>query len=165
MQGAHQLFVDHDVTRVDDGHHAVVAILGYRLQQHLAVLQALPQPLLRRGASGLLPLGRVDAMQPHADASAFQQHVDGVIPHLVQYVKSRDDYDAFVIACYSDPGLHSLREATRKPVLGIAECGILTALTLGQRIGVIAILEQSIPRHLRSMGALGLMDRLAAMKE
>ena len=92
-----------------------------------------------------------------------QQQVDSVVPHLIKMVQSWEPrYDAFVIACYSDPGLHSLREATRKPVLGISECGILTALTLGQRLGVIAILEQSIPRHLRYMGALGVMDRLAA---
>jgi allantoin racemase len=55
-----------------------------------------------------------------------------------------------------------VREVTKKPVLGIAECGILTALTLGQKFGVIAILKKSIPRHLRYMGALGVMDRLAA---
>jgi allantoin racemase len=91
-----------------------------------------------------------------------QQHVDGVVPHLLNLVERRDDCAAFVIACYSDPGLHSLREATRKPVLGISECGILTALTLGQKFGVIAILEQSIARHLRYMGALGVTDRLAA---
>jgi allantoin racemase len=92
-----------------------------------------------------------------------QQHVDSVVSPLIRKVQSSDSqFDAFVIACYSDPGLHSLREATRKPVLGIAECGILTALTLGQKFGVIAILEQSIPRHLRYMGALGVMDRLAA---
>ena len=53
-------------------------------------------------------------------------------------------------------------DVRRKPVLGIAECGILTALTLGHKFGVIAILQQSIPRHLRYMGALGVMDRLAA---
>jgi Asp/Glu/hydantoin racemase len=47
-------------------------------------------------------------------------------------------------------------------VLGISECGILTALTLGQKFGVIAILQKSIARHLRYMGALGVMDRLAA---
>jgi allantoin racemase len=90
-----------------------------------------------------------------------QQHVDGVIPHLVRTVKERDA-SAYVIACYSDPGLHSLREATKKPVLGISECGILTALTLGQKFGVIAILQTSIARHLRYMGALGVMERLAA---
>lgn len=91
-----------------------------------------------------------------------QQHVDGVVAPLVELVRSREtDYDAFVIACYSDPGLHSAREATRKPVLGISECGILTALTLGQKFGVIAILRQSIARHLRYVGALGVTERLA----
>jgi Asp/Glu/hydantoin racemase len=92
-----------------------------------------------------------------------QQHVDGLIAPLLSFVRKQEkEYDAFVIACYSDPGLHSVREATRKPVLGIAECGILTALTLGHKFGVIAILQKSIPRHLRYMGALGVMDRFAA---
>ena len=92
-----------------------------------------------------------------------QQHVDGLISPLLAFVRKNEArYDAFVIACYSDPGLHSVREVTKKPVLGIAECGILTALTLGQRYGVIAILQQSIARHLRYMGALGVIDRVAA---
>jgi Asp/Glu/hydantoin racemase len=91
-----------------------------------------------------------------------QQHVDGVIPHLLSLVSQNEkQYSAFVIACYSDPGLHSVREATEKPVLGISECGILTALTLGHRFGVIAILQKSIPRHLRYVGAMGVTDRFA----
>ncbi|HEY8250766.1 MAG TPA: aspartate/glutamate racemase family protein [Burkholderiales bacterium] len=89
-----------------------------------------------------------------------QQHVDSVISPLIKKIASTDA-SAYVIACYSDPGLHTAREATKKPVLGISECGILTALTLGQKFGVIAILQKSIPRHLRYMGALGVMDRLA----
>ena len=92
-----------------------------------------------------------------------QQHVDGVVAPLLELVREKEGkYAAFVIACYSDPGLHSLRETTRKPVLGISECGILTALTLGQKFGVIAILRQSIARHLRYVTALGVSDRLAA---
>ena len=92
-----------------------------------------------------------------------QQQVDAVVGPMLQLLaKSEKEYAAFVVACYSDPGLHSLREATKKPVLGIAECGILTALTLGQRFGVIAILRQSIARHLRYVGAMGLTSRLAA---
>jgi Asp/Glu/hydantoin racemase len=91
-----------------------------------------------------------------------QQHVDGVVPHLLSLVLQKEkQYAAFVIACYSDPGLHSVREVTKKPVLGISECGILTALTLGHRFGVIAILQQSIPRHLRYVGAMGVTDRFA----
>src|SRR6185437_3241306 len=38
---------------------------------------------------------------------------------------------------------------------------ILTALTLGQRFGVISILAKSIPRHLRYYGAMGVEKRLA----
>jgi Asp/Glu/hydantoin racemase len=92
-----------------------------------------------------------------------QRDVDGVISPLTRLIAERDaDCSAFVIACYSDPGLFSAREVTKKPVLGISECGVLTALTLGQRFGVIAILAQSIPRHLRYLGAMGVVDRLAA---
>ena len=91
-----------------------------------------------------------------------QRDADGVIQPLVRTVSQRErDYAAFVIACFSDPGLHAVREVTKKPVLGIAECGILTALTLGSRFGVIAILRQSIARHQRYFAALGVTDRLA----
>src|SRR6185436_9622659 len=53
------------------------------------------------------------------------------------------------------------RETTRKPVFGIAECGILAAMTMGHRFGVIAILAGSVPRHLRYIAAMGVGARLA----
>lgn len=67
----------------------------------------------------------------------------------------------YVIACFGDPGLHALRDQTALPVVGIQEAAVASALTLGQRFGVIAILPASIPRHLRAFGAMGVMDRLA----
>jgi Asp/Glu/hydantoin racemase len=92
-----------------------------------------------------------------------QRDVDGVVAPLTRLIGERSaDCSAFVIACYSDPGLHSAREVTTRPVLGISECGVLTALTLGHRFGVIAILATSIPRHLRYLGAMGVSGRLAA---
>jgi len=92
-----------------------------------------------------------------------QRDSDSVIEPLCRTIAAQDNAaSAFVIACFSDPGLHSAREATAKPVLGIAECGILTALTLGHRFGVISILAKSVPRHLRYIGAMGVGDRLAA---
>jgi Asp/Glu/hydantoin racemase len=92
-----------------------------------------------------------------------QRDVDSVvIPMLRIASELEDSAGAFVIACFSDPGLHALREQSRRRVFGIAECGVLTALTLGQRFGVIAILPTSIPRHLRYFGAMGVMDRFAA---
>jgi len=85
-----------------------------------------------------------------------QTDADGVIQPLCRVIRQRErDAAAFVIACFSP------REATAKPVLGIAECGILAALTLGHRFGVISILARSVPRHLRYIAAMGLGQRLA----
>jgi Asp/Glu/hydantoin racemase len=91
-----------------------------------------------------------------------QRQADGVIAPLCRYIETRqDDAGAFVIACYSDPGLYAARETTRRPVFGMAECGMLSALTRGERFGVISILQQSIPRHLRYIRAMGLQGRFA----
>lgn len=90
-----------------------------------------------------------------------QEHVESVTLPLRRRIEAANDVDAFVIACYSDPGLHVAREGTASPVFGIAECGVLTALTRGDRFGVIAIKSRSIPRHLRYLRQMGLMDRLA----
>jgi allantoin racemase len=92
-----------------------------------------------------------------------QRDVDGIVgPLLRQAASLESEAAAFVVACFSDPGMHALREQSARPVLGIAECGVLTALTLGQRFGVIAILPTSVPRHLRYFGAMGVLDRFAA---
>jgi allantoin racemase len=91
-----------------------------------------------------------------------QTDADGVIQPLCRVIREHEaDTAAFVIACFSDPGLFSAREQTAKPVLGIAESGILTALTLGHRFGVISILAGSLPRHLRYIAAMGLGSRFA----
>lgn len=90
-----------------------------------------------------------------------QEHVESVTLPLRRRIEAANDVDAFVIACYSDPGLHVAREGTASPVFGIAECGVLSALTRADRFGVIAIKSRSIPRHIRYLRQMGLMDRLA----
>ncbi len=90
-----------------------------------------------------------------------QADIDGVAMPLRRLVEAENDADAFVIACYSDPGLHVCREGTPRPVFGIAECGVLTALARADRFGVIAIRSRSIRRHLRYVRQMGLMERLA----
>jgi allantoin racemase len=90
-----------------------------------------------------------------------QEHVESVVLPLRRLVAERSDVDAFVIACYSDPGLQVCREATQRPVFGINECGVLTALARGERFGVIAIAEASVQRHVRYLRQMGLLERLA----
>ena len=90
-----------------------------------------------------------------------QADVESVVLPLRRLVEADNASDAFVIACYSDPGLHVCREGTERPVFGIAECGVLTALARAGRFGVIAIGQRSIPRHMRYLRQMALVERLA----
>jgi len=91
-----------------------------------------------------------------------QDDCDSVVAPLSKRIESNvDNADAFVIACYSDPGIDESRQVTDKPVLGIAESAMRLALTQGERFGVISILDVSIPRHLRYVEKLGLTDKMA----
>lgn len=69
--------------------------------------------------------------------------------------------DAYVIACFSDPGLDATRDALRKPTFGIAESAYCSALVLGRSFGVISLGQSSIARHAAMIEAKGLTARLA----
>src|SRR3954469_23140545 len=90
-----------------------------------------------------------------------QADADSVVMPLLRLIEADNSSDAFVLACFSDPGLHACREGTSRPVLGIAECGVLAALARADRFGVIAIGQRSIARHQRSLRQMGLTSRFA----
>jgi Asp/Glu/hydantoin racemase len=89
-----------------------------------------------------------------------QEHVESVVLPLVRRLAEREA-DAYVIGCFSDPGLVLARETLGRPVLGIAESAFHLATGLGQTFGILAIKSTSIHRHLRNLRSLGLSDRLA----
>lgn len=84
-----------------------------------------------------------------------------VIPLLTAKISSSPDYDAYVIACYSDPGLRECRASFAKPVFGMQQSAVETAVSAGGRFGVLALSEESIQRHLAYIRKLGYADRLA----
>jgi allantoin racemase len=121
-------------------------------------IDAAMEPLRMTGGPGI----ECVTMQDGPPGVESQGDSDAVAIPIRDYVQARDnDAGAFVIACFSDPGLHAAREATRKPVLGIAECAYMKAMTMGERFGVISILESSVKRHQRYVRQLGLDSRWA----
>ena len=86
---------------------------------------------------------------------------DSVVLPLVRTVQGRPDAAAFVIACYSDPGIDSCRSVSKTPVFGIQESGLLTALARGDRVGIIAVAEPSVRRHRLYMRRMGALERVA----
>ena len=93
-----------------------------------------------------------------------QKQADLTIAPMLDLAAAQTDAAGYVIACFGDPGLYALRDQTPLPVVGIQQAAVMTALTLGQRFGVIAILPNSIPRHMRAFGAMGALGRLAGAR-
>jgi Asp/Glu/hydantoin racemase len=90
------------------------------------------------------------------------EHIERVKAPLCRVIREREQSTStFVIACFSDPGLEEARAATQKTVLGVARCGLLTALALGTKIGVISILEESVQRHQGLYAQIGITSRIA----
>lgn len=94
-------------------------------------------------------------------AIVTQRDVESVVAPLCVMVET-DAAGAFVLACFSDPGLHAVRAAARgRPVMGIAEWGILKALSLGERFGIVALSPASVPRQQRYVRQMGVDSRYA----
>ena len=55
---------------------------------------------------------------------------------------SEENIDAYVIACYGDPGLHAARELTEKPVIGIAEASLYMAAMLAGRFAIVTVIPR-----------------------
>ncbi|MGP9822694.1 aspartate/glutamate racemase family protein [Salinarimonas sp. NSM] len=89
-----------------------------------------------------------------------QADIESVVLPLARLV-AREKPAATVIACFSDPGVQVCREATRAPVFGMREAGILAALARADRFGIIAVQTRSIRRHLRAVREIGVGERLA----
>lgn len=90
--------------------------------------------------------------------------IETVVPLVCRKVLASPEYDAYVIACYSDPGLKECREMTGKPVFGMQESAVKTAsvASAGGKFGVLALSDESIRRHLRYIREIGYEDQLAA---
>ncbi len=88
---------------------------------------------------------------------------DLAAPHVVNEVikASKEGFDAIIINCFDDPGLHAAREVTDVLVLGIGETTITIALLLGYRIAIISTGKHSRNVYYRRAVSLGVADRIA----
>ena len=63
----------------------------------------------------------------------------------------RAGYDAFVIGHFQEPGLLEIRGAIDIPVIGLGEASMLTALSMGGRLGLVTIDPAFIDWHERQV--------------
>lgn len=111
----------------------------------------------------LVPFPNVDCVTLTSGPFGIESQADSdsVVMPMLELIKSRPDADAFVIACYSDPGIDAAKSVSPVPVFGIQEAGTTTAMCRADLFGVIAIGAPSILRHRKYMRRMGVLERLA----
>ncbi len=72
-----------------------------------------------------------------------------------------EGFDAVIINCFDDPGLHAAREKASILVLGVGETSIIAALHLGYRFAIISTGEKSRAAYDLKTLKLGIRERLA----
>jgi allantoin racemase len=92
------------------------------------------------------------------------------VPGLLAEIRKGEaqGIDAYVIACFDDPGLHAAREVAQGPVIGICQAAVQAAMTISRRFSVITTLPRSVSiiedlvseygadRHCRNVRAINL---------
>ena len=84
--------------------------------------------------------------------------IDAVIPLVISEISKSPEYSAYVIACYSDPGLREARTITRKSVFGIQESAVSLSASYSRTFGVLALGRESIQRHIAYVRQLGMQS-------
>ena len=90
----------------------------------------------------------VSAVNPTTTPVSIEGVADEAVsvPAMLDEVRKgeRLGVDAYVIACFDDPGLHAAREVARGPVIGICQAAIQVAMTISRRFSIITTLPRSI---------------------
>lgn len=76
----------------------------------------------------------------------------------------KNKVDAYLIACFGDPGLYEAREITDVPVMGVGEASILMAALLGYKFSIITILRRTIAAVGEQLERIGMKKRCASIK-
>ncbi|MDE0704640.1 MAG: aspartate/glutamate racemase family protein [Rhodospirillaceae bacterium] len=86
------------------------------------------------------------AVSPSFGPASIESYYDEFLcaPGVIEEVRlgDREGYDAYIVACYGDPGLHAAREVTLRPVIGIAEASLYTASILAARFSIVTVIPR-----------------------
>jgi len=106
---------------------------------------AMTEAMARAAREVASPGTRIDAVTTLSGPASIEGHYDEAISviGLIDQMRADPNADAYVIACFGDPGLLAARELTGAPVLGIAEAAMHSATFLATSFSVVTTLERT----------------------
>lgn len=90
----------------------------------------------------------VVAVSPDDGPASIEGHYDEAISCIGMLNEVRkgeaEGFDAYVIACFGDPGLDAAREIANGPVIGVAEAAMRSACYLATGFSVVTTLQRTV---------------------
>lgn len=88
------------------------------------------------------------------ESTAEEEVAVGAILRAVPELSER--FDALIVGCYGDPGLAAVREVSTIPVVGPGQASLHLALQVGERFGIVAVVDEVVPANRRQVRSYGL---------
>ncbi len=108
--------------------------------------QAMTDAIGRAGRSIARQGSEIIAVSPTFGPASIESYYDEFLsaPGVIDEVQKgdRDGCDAYIVACYGDPGLQGAREVTTKPVIGIGEASLYAASILAARFSIVTVIPR-----------------------
>jgi allantoin racemase len=110
----------------------------------------------------------VEAVHPTMGPASIESHYEEAlaVPGLLEQIAAgeRAGVDAYVVACFGDPGVDAARELASGPVVGIAEAGYHAAALVARRFGVVTTLGRTTGRAWEIAERAGFAGRLTEVR-
>lgn len=91
----------------------------------------------------------IEAVNPMGTPASIEGHADEAlsVPAMLDLIRAGEarGVEAYVIACFDDPGLAAAREIAKGPVIGICQAAVQVATTIATRFSIVTTLPRSVP--------------------
>lgn len=110
----------------------------------------------------------VDAVSLTRGTASIESEYDealaapGILDRIAE--AKADGVDGVFISCFGDPGVHAAREVIDVPVVGGYEPAMLTAMSLGEKIGIVTVLPNVLPMLHSLSRRYGIDNRVGAIR-
>lgn len=114
------------------------------------------------------PGTKIDVVNLRTGTASIECEYDEALaaPGILERVAEAADegVDGIFIDCFGDPAVHSAREIIDAPVVGGFEPAVLTALSCGEKVGIITVLDNPVPMIKSLARRYSLEDRIGAIR-
>lgn len=111
--------------------------------------QSMTDQAERSARSAALSTTVIEAINPTDTPRSIEGHADEAmaVPSMLKLIREGETkgFDAYVVACFDDPGLDAAREVAGGPVFGICQAAVQVAMTISKRFSIVTTLPRSVP--------------------